>query len=104
MENKRYDRAKQFVPFDPLKGFREALKEKERVLVEKKELSEEKLEELNNIINSLNTKDMLDIIYYENGEYIKLNGILTKIDFYKNTLTIVNKKIAFDDIISIELN
>ena len=35
----RANRAKQFMPFDALKGFREALAEKERVTVPKKELS-----------------------------------------------------------------
>lgn len=32
------DRAKQFLPFDALKGFREALEEKERTIVPKGEL------------------------------------------------------------------
>ena len=36
----RSNRAKQFMPFDALKGFREALEEKERILVPKRELSE----------------------------------------------------------------
>ena len=42
------DRAKQFMPFDALKGFREALAEKEKLVEEKKsaeraELTEEEL-------------------------------------------------------------
>lgn len=44
----RADRAKQFMPFDALKGFREALAEKEKLVEEKKsaeraELTEEEL-------------------------------------------------------------
>jgi len=35
------DRAKQFLPFDALKGFREALAEKERTVVPQGELSKE---------------------------------------------------------------
>lgn len=35
------DRAKQFLPFDALKGFREALAEKERTLIIQGELSSE---------------------------------------------------------------
>ena len=34
-------RAKQFMPFDALKGYKEAIKEKQKVIVEKKELSED---------------------------------------------------------------
>ncbi len=37
----RENRAKQFMPFDALKGFREALAEKERLTVEKGDLAEE---------------------------------------------------------------
>lgn len=40
------DRAKIFMPFDAVKGFREALAEKERIIVPKTELSEERKEEL----------------------------------------------------------
>lgn len=35
---KKADRAKQFIPFDALKGFREALKAEEKRVVERKEL------------------------------------------------------------------
>lgn len=41
----RANRAKQFMPFDALKGFREALEEKERIVEPKRELSEEQKEE-----------------------------------------------------------
>ncbi len=38
----RRSRAKQFMPFDALKGFREAVAEKERIIVPKRDLPEEK--------------------------------------------------------------
>ena len=40
----RLDRAKQFMPFDALKGLQEALRSKEIEYEEKKELSEEEQE------------------------------------------------------------
>ena len=40
------NRAKQFVPFAAVKGYEEALRAKEKIVVEKIELSEEKKEEL----------------------------------------------------------
>ena len=46
----RIARAKQFLPFDALKGLQEALREKEIAYEEKKELSEETLAELNKSI------------------------------------------------------
>ena len=51
----RIERAKQFLPFDALKGLQEALRKKERELenVERIELSEESLEELENKFNRI---------------------------------------------------
>ena len=37
----REDRAKQFMPFAALKGYSEALRKKERIIVPRRELSEE---------------------------------------------------------------
>ena len=42
----RTDRAKIFMPFAALKGYEEAIEEKQRLRVEKTELSQEKKEEL----------------------------------------------------------
>ena len=40
------ERAKIFMPFDALKGFKEALKEKEKIVVERIELSDEEKDKL----------------------------------------------------------
>ena len=45
MQINRIARAKQFLPFDALKGLQEALKEKEIEYEERKELSEDSLYE-----------------------------------------------------------
>ena len=58
------DRAKQFLPFDALNGFQLALREKEKIIVDKKELSEEMKEELSKKLNSL-----------EIGDKVKINDI-----------------------------
>ena len=42
----REERARIFMPFDALTGFKEALKEKEKVHIARKELSDEVNEEL----------------------------------------------------------
>ena len=51
----RQERAKQFMPFDALKGLKEALKAKEEKLtrVAKRELSEEQQEILSEVITQL---------------------------------------------------
>ena len=76
-------RAKQFLPFDALKGFQEALREKEIEYEEKRELSEEVLIELNNKFNQIEKESYVEIKYYKNGRYNKIKGIVTKIDYIK---------------------
>ena len=53
MNNK--ERAKQFMPFDAMKGLNEALRAKEerRTRVERKQLSEDMAEELSRVLNRI---------------------------------------------------
>ncbi len=95
-------RAKQFLPFDALKGFQEALREKEIEYEEKRELSEEVLIELNNKFNQIEKESYVEIKYYKNGRYNKIKGIVTKIDYIKKRIQInKNYNINICDIISI---
>lgn len=68
----KLDRAKQFLPFDALSGFREALREKEIEYEEKIELTEESLEELQKEFNKLEKGRNVNIIYYKNNQYINI--------------------------------
>ena len=92
----RIVRAKQFLPFDALKGLQEALREKEIEYEEKKELSEETLAELNNTFNQIEKGSYVKIRYYRNGRYSEINGIVTYIDYIK-------KKIQIDKIENINI-
>ena len=61
MQVNRIARAKQFLPFDALKGLQEALREKEIEYEEKKELSEETLADLDNILNRIEIGNIVKI-------------------------------------------
>lgn len=99
--NRKADRAKIFLPFDALKGFRQALKDKERVLVKKKLLSQEEKEKLSKKISQIKKGIIIKITYFENDEYIELEGMVSKVDFAYKNVVIVTKKIIFDDILDI---
>ena len=94
----RADRAKQFMPFDALKGFREALAEKERIIVPKRELSEEQKAELDIKLQQIQKNDIITVEYFQNGEYQQVTGMVSRMDKTSRVLKIVNTKIAFDDI------
>ena len=94
MEN----RAKQFVPFAAVKGFEEALRAKERIVVEKIELSEERKAELDFKLQQIQKRDILTVVYFDKDEYVKVEGMVSRLDIDARILKIVNTKIAFDDI------
>ena len=100
----RADRAKLFVPFDALKGLQEILREKEMEIEERKELSEESLEELEKILNNVDIGCRITIRFYKDKYYINISGIVTNIDYIKKKIILdKDKKINISDIINIEL-
>jgi len=96
------DRAKLFAPFDALSGFREALREKERIIVPKIDLSEEMKDELDRRLNEISLRDIITIVYYDQSEYVKLTGMVAKISPTSQIIQIVDKKILFRDIVAIQ--
>lgn len=97
------DRARQFAPFSALKGFHELIKQKERVITAKKELSEDDLLVLTEKMLQVEKGIIVKIVHFCEGEYISTEGVVTEIDSIYRTLTIVKKKIRFEDIIDILL-
>lgn len=96
------DRAKQFMPFAALKGLPEALSKKEKIVVPKIELSPEMAEELDCRMRRLKRGKVAAVVYFRKGEYIKVSGMIARIDETCRILQIVNTKIPFDDILAIE--
>ena len=64
----REDRAKQFMPFAALKGYPEALHLKEKIIVPKREVSEEYGEELDRELHEIHRGDMVTVTYFCRGE------------------------------------
>ena len=92
------NRAKQFAPFDALKGFQEALRKKEKMPIPRKELAEEKAEEINEKLKQLTTGKLITVMYYNDGEYIQLTGTVVKIEKNKRYLQMAEIIIPIDDI------
>ncbi len=98
----REERAKQFAPFAALKGFGDSIRWQEKVCVDKKELSEESLEELDNKFRKINKNDIITVVYYNKGEYLRVTGMVARIDVTARVIQIINTKIKFEDIYDIE--
>lgn len=97
----RAERAKQFLPFDALKGFRETLAQKERIVVERTELSEEYREELDRRMQRVLKNDIITVVYFHDGEYVQVTGMVSRLDVTSRIIKIVNTKISFEDIYEI---
>lgn len=97
----REDRAKQFMPFAALKGYPEALRKKEKIVVPRAEFSEEYKEVLDRKLRQVKRNDIITAVYYHKGEYLKVTGMVSRIDVTARIIKIVNTKINFDDLYDI---
>ena len=97
----REDRAKQFMPFAALKGYPEALRKKEKIVVPRAEVSEEYAEVLDRKLRKVKKNDIITVIYFCNQEYLKKTGMVSRIDKSARVLKVVNTKIGLDDIYDI---
>lgn len=99
-------RAKQFAPFDALTGLRQALKEKEKLKVSRKEISEDMAYEIDRNLKTLEKGKIVTVVWYNEFEqnYIQLTGEVKGINPQKRYIQIETIDIFFDDIYSIQKN
>ena len=85
----RADRAQQFMPFAALKGYYDLIRERERVVEPKRELTDEQALELS------------CIVHYDGEAYVTARGLVSDIDLAARTVTVVRTRIPLDDIADI---
>ena len=76
---------------------------KEKVIVKKKTISEDMKMVISNRLNILKKNDMVKVVYYNSGEYLKIQGLVSKIDPTFQELTVVKTKISFSDIYELRI-
>lgn len=103
------DRAAQFAPFAALNGHFAKLEEVSRNVEQKRELSDEQIEEnrnnINILVNKIDEKPLLKIIYFQKdktkngGDYFEYIGNLLAYNAYKNILKMIDGfEIKLEDI------
>lgn len=106
------DRAAQFIPFQAVQGYEDAVKETARLTDEKIELSENQKQELNEKINFLikHKNILISITYYvldgkkAGGHYKTIIDNLKNIDLINKTIILHNKQIIkMEDILDITI-
>ena len=96
-------RAKQFLPFDSLRGYYDLVREREKIKTEKKLLSQEEKDKISYKLSSIKKHDMVSIKYYNVDGYDVIEGMVSEIDIVYKTITVIKTKIRFLDIYEIEL-
>ena len=96
----RSRRAKQFMPFDALRGLKEAIAAKERVIEPRRYPSEDAIAEINATLLGLHKGQIITVVYYGIYEqvYLQLTGPVTKVDSYWQNLQVGNTTIEFPEI------
>ncbi len=95
-------RAKLFAPFDALRGLSTALRAKEKLIKPKRDLLEDKLEELDAKASKLKKGDRISVLYYCDGDYLTVSGCLSGIDAVNRIFIVGDREISFEDIYELE--
>ena len=99
---RRAARAAQFMPFAALTGYYELVRQQERVVQPRHELTEEEALELSRTMAQVRRGDMVRVTYYDWDCYRTISGMVARIDPVYRRLQVVKTAIAFDDIRSLE--
>ena len=94
----RADRAQQFMPFAALKGYYDLIRERERVVEPKRELTDEQALELSQRLARMERRTMASVVHYDGEAYVTTHGLVSDIDLAARTVAIVRTRIAFEDI------
>lgn len=91
--------------FDAMKGLTEAIAEKEQQFYTKRELTGERMEEINQVLSTIRTGDVVTVTYdrHYGRRYRQLTGTVTKIDSFWQELQIGNMTISFSEIDTIAM-
>lgn len=100
----RIDRAKQFMPFDALKGLQDALrlKEYEHEKTLKNELSEDKIIYISSTLRDMQNNDNIEVQIYFDGHIKTICGKVKK-EIELGHIFLDGKEIELDDIVDIKV-
>ena len=101
----RAERAKQFAPFDAMKGLQEALRDREErhLRVERHEISEDMAERNSKVILKLERGMKVEIFCYCAFHDVVKHGRIADVDITFRNLKLDNERIWFDDIYAIRI-
>lgn len=97
------DRAKIFASFNPLKSLGQALIKKEKVIVPKAELADDRMEEIDRALHEISAGRMITVVFYCNGEYQRITGCVSAFSPDESKLAVCKREIPFDNIYDLKI-
>lgn len=101
---KKSDRAKIFGAFNPLKNLGQALARKEMVIVERAELAEDRIQEIDRVLHLLDVGKMVTLVFYNGYEYQRISGCVSEFSPEKKRLAVAKREILFENIYDLSLD
>ena len=95
------DRAAQFMPFAALTGYYDLVRERERVTEPRREPSEEEEARISAELAAVRKGQLVRVTHYERDAYVTTEGVVTSMDPVARELTVVRRRIGFDDVWSV---
>ena len=101
----RQQRAKQFQPFDAMKGLQEALRDREErhCREERREISEEAQEANSAVLARLRRGSVVHIEYYRAFHDVEKTAAVSAVSIPFRWLLLGEEKVFFDDIYAVEI-
>lgn len=101
----RENRAKQFMPFDAMKGLAEALRDREErhSRIPKHEISEEAQEHISQVLLRVEKGSKVFLEYYSNFHDVSKEGIVSVINRPLRFIRVDEEKVFFDDLYDIQV-
>ena len=101
----RSERAKQFAPFDALKGLQKALrlKEYEHDRMVRGDIDDETIDKISKQLQKIKKNDTIYIKFFEDGYYKELKEKVKRIDVNKREVELESKTIFFDDLFDLNI-
>ena len=99
------ERAKIFIPFDALKGFREELERRERKVMasDAPELMEERCDEISRELASLSRGDEVVVAHFSDGYSRRTLGSFSSLDQARGEVLIAGESIALSSIVDLSV-
>lgn len=91
------------MPFAALTGYYQMIRERQRVIEERHELTDEEAAELDEVLSRVHRGDLVRVRYYDRDCYVWRTDIVRQVDAAMRRLRLEHMDIPFADVLLVEV-